>query len=159
MLKRINYQALWQFSLSLYPRVKPTCLQLQDELGANINLLLLLCYLEQQQLSLSRIQIRQLSHALQPLSLQFTQPLRRLRRQAPSAPLSVEQQQQLKHALLQAELTLEQLEQQLLVQHCPVPLAKAEPLLEIYLSLLQDDSARYNPAIVDLRQAIAQQPE
>jgi len=157
MANNISSDALWQFSLTLYPKVKSTCLRLQDNLGANINLLLLLCYLEQQQLSLSKLQINQLSSALQPFSAQFTQPLRTLRRQSQTAPLQPAQQQQLKQALLSSELTLEQLEQQLLLQHCPALTPQAAPLLEIYLTQLQADSAAYCDALVDLRQAIAQQ--
>ena len=159
MLNRVNSEALWQFSLALYPKVKTSCLKLQDELGANINLLLLLCYLEQQQLSINSTQINQLSAALQPFSQQFTQAVRTLRRQSQSPLLSHTQQQHLKQALLSAELTLEQLEQQLLVQHCPAVIARAAPLLEHYLAQLHPDAASYYPTIIDLRQAIVLQPE
>lgn len=150
----LNADAFWQFSLTLYPQVKAICLNWQDELGANVNLLLLLCYLEQRQLSLNPAQIAQLSAKLQQFSTQFTQPLRTLRRQHCDT-LSTEQQQQLKQTLLAAELALEQLEQQLLLQHCEVPAPRYAPLLEAYLAQLTSDNAAYNGQIIDLRQAIA----
>lgn len=154
MTPELSAKALWQFSLALYPNVKQVCLAWQDNLGANVNLLLLLCYLEQRQLSLSAAQIGQLSNTLQQFSLQFTQPVRTLRRQH-SAVLNPEQQQQLKQALLTAELTLEQLEQQLLIQSCPTPIRSYAPLLETYLTLLSADTEAANRQIIDLRQASA----
>ena len=150
----LDADTFWQFSLALYPKVKTLCLQWQDELGANVNLLLLLCYLEQRQLSLNPAQIAQLSASLQQFSVQFTQPLRALRRQHCDT-LSTEQQQQLKQALLAAELSLEQLEQQLLLQHCQAPQPRFTPLLETYLALLTRDISAFNGQIIDLRQAIA----
>lgn len=152
----INAEQLWQFGLKLYPRVKSLCLQWQNELGANVNLLLLLCYLEQQQLSLTVVELQQLATTLNGFSTQFTKPLRALRQNSTAAPLSAVQQQTLKHALLQAELELEKLEQQLLLQHCPAPGRTVAALLDNYLALLTDDCARYQPQLFDLRQAIAQ---
>lgn len=157
MPEAITPDKLWQFSLLLYPQVKPLCLQWQDELGANVNLLLLLCYLEQQQRSLNATELQQLAAQLNNFSAQFTKPLRALRKNTAIAAITPAQQQSLKQALLQAELTLEQLEQQLLLQHCP-PLSKqASPLLELYLAQLKADnnadSAMLAAQIIDLRQA------
>lgn len=154
MADRISADELWQFSLALYPKVKSTCLSLQDKHGANVNLLLLLCLLEQRQLSLTPVQLQQLSASLQQFSQQFSQPLRALRKQSDTAMLTTEQQHQLKQSLLQTELQLEQLEQQLLLQHCP-PLAadSAVPMLELYLAQLTDRSIAYQQQIIDLRQA------
>lgn len=157
MAEPISVEQLWQFSLALYPKVKSLCLQWQNELGANVNLLLLLCYLEQQQLSLSATELQQLVAHLDNFSAQFTRPLRALRQNSAVAPLSAVQQQTLKQALLQAELTLEQLEQQLLLQHCPALTAGATPLLELYLAQLNADSNADSDTlavqILDLRQA------
>lgn len=155
MADKISADELWQFSLALYPRVKSACLSLQDEFGANVNLLLLLCLLQQRQLSLTNTQLQQLSAILQRFSTQFTQPLRALRKQSGSDLLSTAQQQQLKQSLLQSELELEKLEQQLLVQYCP-PLANTvSPMLELYLAQLTDDNTAYQQPLFDLHQAIA----
>jgi len=124
MAERISAELLWQFSLAFYPKVKPVCLLWQDELGANVNLMLLLCYLEQQQLSFRTTELQQLAAKLENFSAQFTRPLRQLRRSASDAGLNTVTQQQLKQTLLATELQLEQLEQQLLLQHCPPLLAQ-----------------------------------
>lgn len=149
-------EQLWQFSLKLYPAIKPLCLDWQDRLGANVNLLLLLCYLEQQQLSFSASALAQLSALLEHFSNQFTQPLRQLRRSASQSPLLAAQQQQLKQHLLSAELELERLEQQLLLQHCPQLTASPGPLLQHYLQLLGADSKAEAGHLVDLRQKLLQ---
>lgn len=163
MSDTITADSFWQFSLQLYPRVKPLCLQWQDELGVNVNLLLLLCYLEQQQRSLNAAELQQLAAQLNNFSMQFTQPLRALRKNTAIAAITPPQQQSLKQALLQAELTLEQLEQQLLLQHCPPLSKKATPLLELYLAQLNTtgnaDSDTLAAQIFDLRQAYQHLPQ
>ena len=156
MATPITAEQLWQFSLAFYPKVKPICLHWQDTLGANINLLLLLCFLEQQQLCLSPQHIQQLSAALENFSAQFTRPLRQLRRSASQNLLTPAQQQQLKHSLLTAELELERLEQQLLLAQCPALTADAQPLLESYLALLTLDTTACAGALLDLRQSLLQ---
>lgn len=159
MLHTISADTLWQFSLQLYPQVKPLCLQWQDELGANVNLLLFLCYLEQKQLSLDANELLQLRAKLNNFSVQFTVPLRALRKNSALAPATPAQQQHLKQALLQAELALEQLEQQLLLQHCPALSNKAAPLLELYLAQLTGHlNASLAAQLIDLRQAYQHLP-
>ncbi|NRQ43471.1 TIGR02444 family protein [Rheinheimera sp. YQF-2] len=153
MAEQISAEQLWQFSLQLYPQVKSLCLQWQDQLGANVNLLLLLCYLEQQQLSLSASELQQLAAKLDNFSAQFTRPLRTLRQNSAAAPLLPAQQQTLKQALLQAELELEKLEQQLLLQHCPPLTAGSTSLLKLYLAQLNADIDALAMQILDLRQA------
>ncbi|KKO44622.1 hypothetical protein WG68_15120 [Arsukibacterium ikkense] len=147
-------QQLWQFSLALYPKVQQLCLDWQDSFGLNVNLLLLLCYLEQQQCSLNGQQLEQLAAKLVSFSRQFTQPLRQLRRHSSNASLPAAQQQQLMQTLLQAELSLEQLEQQLLLESCPPLTASRQPLIERYLSALNAQSQALTAQIIDLRQAI-----
>lgn len=156
MTQPTTAEQLWQFSLAFYPKVKPICLHWQDSLGANVNLLLLLCFLEQQQLCLSPQQIQQLSAVLENFSAQFTRPLRQLRRSASQSPLLPTQQQQLKQSLLTAELELERLEQQLLLAQCPALTASPQPLLESYLALLTRDTAVCAAALLDLRQSLLQ---
>ena len=163
MSEAITADKFWQFSLQLYPQVKALCLQWQDELGVNVNLLLLLCYLEQQQLSLSAPELQQLAAQLNSFSAQFTRPLRALRKNTAIAAVTPAQQQTLKQALLQAELELEKLEQQLLLQHCPPLSKKATPLLELYLAQFNTDSNADSDTlaaqILDLRQAYQHLPQ
>lgn len=156
MAKPPSSNTLWQFSLALYPKMQSLCLDWQDRFGLNVNLLLLLCYLEQQQLSLTSQQLQQLAAKLNNFSRQFTQPLRTLRRSSSSASLAATQQQHLKQTLLQAELSLEQLEQQLLLEYCPPLITKAQPLIELYLAQLNAQSQALPAQIIDLRQALQQ---
>ncbi|MAA94273.1 MULTISPECIES: TIGR02444 family protein [unclassified Arsukibacterium] len=154
MVNRLSAEALWQFSLALYPKVQPLCLQWQDELGANVNLLLLLCYLEQQQLSIGRQQLQQLQAELENFSARFTRPLRQLRRRVSESGLDTAMQQQLKQTLLASELDLERLEQKLLVQHCPALAMQPAQVLELYLQLLNADASAVAGQLIDLRQAL-----
>lgn len=156
MAKAPSAKQLWQFSLALYPKVKHTALQWQDELGANINLLLLLCYLEHRQCSLSPDALVLLANKLHTFSVQYTQPLRAIRRNNHCPLLNPAQQTALKQLLLQTELVLEQLEQQVLVEQCPVPLAAATPMLEQYLAYLAIEPAKQQQQLHNLRQAITQ---
>lgn len=129
MVEQISPNSLWQFSLTLYPKIEPICLFWQDNFNANVNLLLLLCYLEHLQHHISQPQLQQLSAELLSLSRTVTLPIRTLRRQA--------QNHQLKQALLDAELIAEQLEQQQLCESCPLLTEGSRPLLEKYLEFLQ----------------------
>lgn len=156
MAKTLTTETLWQFSLAFYPKVKSVCLQWQDELGANVNLLLLLCYLEQQQLSITVQQLQQLHAELDSFSKRFTRPLRQLRRSAGESSLGPAMQQRLKQILLGSELELERVEQQLLVQHCPALLTHPTALLELYLQLLNANLPAAAGLLVDLRQALLQ---
>lgn len=164
---------LWRWSLLFYPEVKNICLTWQDQYGANVNLLLLLWYLQRQQLLCANEDIKLLHQSL-TAQQQFTLPLRQLRRSLP-ANLDDQAAQQMKQALLQAELCSEQLEQQQLlvtlalctltsipavsaVPAASAPVATAaESLAQLYLQWL---GAEISPAlqeqIVDLDQKATQ---
>ena len=104
----------WQFSLSWYarPGVSQACIELQDKLGLNVNLMLLLCWCEQQNLQLSAEQIERLGLSLKVWSEKYTQPLRQLRRQI---ALEDHADESVKHAIFDAEMALEKSEQRLLI--------------------------------------------
>ncbi len=103
--------AFWQFSVGHYqqPQVKQLCLQLQDGHGINVNLLLLLCWLQKQRALLSRDDIKQLGHSISDSELRVTAH-RQKRRAAKPQP-------ELYKILLQEELLLEQQQQQLLIHN------------------------------------------
>lgn len=151
---------LWQWSLALYPLIKPQCLHWQDEYQANVNLLLLLLYLQRQQQPLSAAQLQQLCDALQPQQA-LTRQLRQLRRQLPPH-LTAAEANQLKQALLQTELAAEQVEQRLLVQALPRLLActnddATDALLSLYLQQLAIPlGSSVQQQLLDLDQAARQ---
>lgn len=153
-----DHQQLWQWSLSLYPRIKTIALDWQDQFGVNVNLLLLLLYLQRKQQQLSPAEIEQLQQAVALQQQHFTSPLRQLRRQLP-AHLSEQAAAAFKQQLLEAELHSEQLEQQQLIQ-CLQGLQPRHPtahlsLSVLYLQLLQIDPTPLQPQIIDLDQAVA----
>ncbi len=157
---------LWRWSLLLYPEVKTISLAWQDQYGLNVNLLLLLWYLQRQQLWCSSEQIKLLHQSL-TAQQQFTLPLRQLRRRLP-AGLDNEAAQQMKQALLQAELCSEQLEQQQLLatlSRCTLVPAvtaitaatTAVSLTQLYLQWLGADiNPTLQQQIVDLDQKATQ---
>ncbi|WP_298715969.1 TIGR02444 family protein [uncultured Oceanisphaera sp.] len=122
---------LWQFSEQHYarPGVAQACLQLQDEHGANVNLLLLLLMLEERGLGVDPTHFLPLLQQRQGLFSQWRGLRRRLK-----SRLDNEEYVQ----LLQHELELERWQQQellrVLEQHPPQP---GSGCLLTYLTLLQ----------------------
>ena len=134
---------LWQFSIDWYQRkgVEQACLQLQQQ-GANVNLLLLLLYCQQQYCQLTVPQIEKLRLAVESHNQQYTQTVRQLRQQL---KLESYVDQQSYRALLDAELELERLEQHLLVQCFSRFALQRQPSavsnnLKLYAQLLSLDS-------------------
>jgi uncharacterized protein (TIGR02444 family) len=74
--------AFWRFSLRFYalPGVAPACLKLQDEGGADVNLLLFLLFLADQRRLVTFEDIGLLDAAIAPWREEAVKPLRRLRR-------------------------------------------------------------------------------
>lgn len=73
---------LWDFSLPLYrqPGVEALCLSLQDEWGADVNILLWLCWLEQEGVALNERRLRLAEASIAPWRSDVVEPLRRMRR-------------------------------------------------------------------------------
>lgn len=119
-LKRSELTAadFWNAAVTLYsePSVQKCCLQAQDKQGINVNLLLLMMWLENQSHPLSLSQYNQLKATLEPFNKAFTAPLRYQRRRLSEHPqLPEKSRKQLKEKLLAAELILEAEEQVLLI--------------------------------------------
>jgi len=112
------YQSFWQFSLQVYkqPEVAQLLIESQDEIGSNVNLVLLCLWLEQQQQRvLSEQQLTQLHHKVMAFSREFTHPLRQLRRDFKQSKSDLHDYPSVRKKLLEAELLLEQQEQKLLL--------------------------------------------
>lgn len=104
----------WKYAVDFYgrPGVTNTCLTLQDKLGLNVNLLLLLCWCEQNNKQLSGEQIDSLIRCVERWHRDYTQPLRQIRRKlALDDGASVDA----KTAIFDAEMALEKVEQRLLL--------------------------------------------
>lgn len=72
----------WEFSLGFYARegVAPACLQLQDEGGGDVNLLLYLLFLADQRLLANGRDVATLDKAVAPWREEAVRPLRNLRK-------------------------------------------------------------------------------
>lgn len=107
----------WHFSLKLYQieQVKDTLLQAQDKLGLNVNLALFCLYLNQQGIFSTTEQMAQLATELNAFNQEFTQKLRALRLDFRIKQQQLDSYEEIKKALLTAELLLEQQEQKLIV--------------------------------------------
>ena len=149
MVKLPSSEQFWRFCLEHYPGLQQPLLRLQDDVGANVNVLLLLLYAEQHRWHWSAAEITRLHQAVQPVNQQVTLPIRLLRRQLSEQPT-------IKSSLLQAELAAEQLEQQALLAALPEPTAgKAADLIRDYLTQLAPSTERWQQTLFDLRQSQA----
>ena len=148
--------AFWQYACDFYgrPSVTNTCLALQDELGLNVNLLLLLCWCEQNNKQLSSEQISLLTQTVSRWHREYTKPLRQLRRKLSlddSASVKVKQ------SVFDVEMELEKTEQCLLLGaynlfDCVVD--KNAQNLQRYLAQADKSAViRYASSIALLRQA------
>lgn len=101
----------WEFSLALYsqPGVAAHCLRLQDDAGANVNLLLFCCWNGRCGVLLDAQALAVAATAIEDWEVRVLRPLRARRRTA-GIPLAEKQR------LLAEELTAERREQALLVQ-------------------------------------------
>ena len=113
----LSAQNFWQFSLALYQHnnVQSLLLNLQDEVGLNVNLALFCAFLNKQNLYLNQHQIEQLHSAVQQFNHSFTSPLRQLRSSFKLQSNQLNNYDSLRQHLLNAELILEQQEQQVLI--------------------------------------------
>ena len=101
----------WNFSLALYarPGVADYCLHLQDETGANVNLMLLCCWAGQRGMAMDADTLAAAIAAIAGWETQVLRPLRARRRAAGVAPAE-------KRRLRAAELRAEQHAQALLLR-------------------------------------------
>jgi uncharacterized protein (TIGR02444 family) len=101
----------WAFSLALYsrPRVAEYCLRLQDDAGANVNLLLFCCWTGRRGMALDVQGLAAAAATIEDWQVRVLMPLR-ARRRAPGIMPTAKQR------LLAEELTAERHEQALLVQ-------------------------------------------
>ena len=120
----------WAFSLRIYgrPEVPPACLALQDEGGADVNIVLFLLYLADCGRRLDADAVAALDARLRPWRDGVVRPLREVRRQLRAAvgPLVPATTRALRDRVKGAELAAEKLQQQALAELCP-PASCGEP--------------------------------
>ena len=115
--------AFWQFSLRFYARsgVAPVCLALQDQHGADVNLLFLLLFLSSRQRRLSTAEVRRIDRATAAWRTRAVQPLRALRRDLKNGVEAMDTQatEALRGEIKRCELHAERLQQEMLERTFP----------------------------------------
>lgn len=126
MAIRLNADDFWEFSLALYCReaVAQACLSLQDRRGADVNLILAICWLARSGYAVSDLALENALGAVASWSDTILKPLRAVRRQLGGFPdVPVADRQSIKHGLLSVELEAEKIAQQKIVtalaEHLP----------------------------------------
>lgn len=113
----------WAFSLRIYgrPEVPPACLALQDEGGADVNVVLFLLYLADCGRHLDAEAVATLDAGVRPWRDAVVRPLREVRRQlrADLGPLATATTRALRDRIKGAELAAEKLQQHALAALCP----------------------------------------
>jgi uncharacterized protein (TIGR02444 family) len=116
---RLNADDFWEFSLALYCReaVAAACLSLQDRRGADVNLLLAICWLARSGYLTSEAALEAARDAVAPWSDAVLKPLRFVRRRlgAEFDEVAAADRQSIKHGLLAVELEAERISQQKIV--------------------------------------------
>jgi uncharacterized protein (TIGR02444 family) len=137
--------AFWCFSLRTYrqPGVADACLALQDECGADVNLLLYCCWLGSARRRLDAKSARSAIAAVARWQDEIVQPLRRARRAIRKDPAGevAEAALLLRRKIAAAELDAEYLEQRLLAaeaKRATVAAATAMPPKRIAAANLED---------------------
>ncbi|HXF52738.1 MAG TPA: TIGR02444 family protein [Hyphomicrobiaceae bacterium] len=122
----------WRFSLAVYadPEVAKVCLELQDEAGADVNVLLYMLWAASRGRRLSADDVRPIVAAVEDWRKGVVVPLRTARRslRAPPAAVDAAGSAALRSQVKKVELEAERLQQEALYRLRPVDdLGRAEP--------------------------------
>lgn len=130
--------AFWNFSVAFYARegVAACCLELQDQAGADVNVVLFLFFLATHSRQLSLIEVQKIDQAVADWREQVVRPLRAARRHLKSAaaPFDTAASSRLRDEIKRDELGAERIQQHTLEQlftpqHCGTAVASATQAL------------------------------
>lgn len=113
----LNSNDFWQFACNLYSKgdMQTRLLDYQNQLGKNVNLCLLLYYLDSLNLTISQAQLNKLEQSISELDKQALKPLRATRTYLKANKTQVTDYAAIRKALLGAELKLEKQQQIILI--------------------------------------------
>ncbi|MCQ8887259.1 TIGR02444 family protein [Pseudoalteromonas agarivorans] len=113
----LNKNEFWQFACALYAKLgqQQTLLALQNQQGKNVNLCLLLLYLDSLKLSINAEQLSTLIASISEFDTQVLKPLRATRKYLKANQESISNYAKIRQELLNAELKLEKQQQQILI--------------------------------------------
>ena len=133
----LNSDNFWQFACTLYakPEQQQTLLDLQNQQGKNVNLCLLLYYLDSLNLTISQTQLNKLEQSISEFDKMALKPLRATRAYLKANQTEIADYANIRQELLSAELKLEKQQQQMLIN--------AVNRLELVTCTAPDNSALY----------------
>ncbi|WP_300544330.1 TIGR02444 family protein [uncultured Pseudoalteromonas sp.] len=116
-MKPLNSEQFWQFACKLYSKdgMQTKLLGYQDQQGKNVNLCLLLYYLDSLELAVTPSQLSELESCIAEFDQQALQPLRATRAYLKTIQNEVSDYPIIRKELLSAELKLEKQQQAILV--------------------------------------------
>ena len=116
-MKPLNSEQFWQFACKLYSKdgMQTKLLGYQDQQGKNVNLCLLLYYLDSLELAVTPSQLSELESCIAAFDQQALQPLRATRAYLKTIQTEISDYPTIRKELLSAELKLEKKQQQLLI--------------------------------------------
>ncbi|WP_024589506.1 MULTISPECIES: TIGR02444 family protein [unclassified Pseudoalteromonas] len=114
----LNSDHFWQFACTLYakPVQQTTLLALQNQQGKNVNLCLLLLYLDSLNLSVNAQQLNELINAISEFDTHALQPLRAARSYLKANQNTISDYATIRAELLSTELKLEKQQQHMLIE-------------------------------------------
>ena len=127
----------WQFACNLYSKgdMQTRLLDYQNQLGKNVNLCLLLYYLDSLNLTISQTQLNKLEQSISEFDKLALKPLRATRAYLKANQTEIADYAVIRKELLSAELKLEKQQQQMLIN--------AVNRLELLACTAPDNSALY----------------
>ncbi len=133
----LNSDNFWQFACQLYSEdgMQARLLNYQNQQGKNVNLCLLLYYLDSLNLAISQTQLNKLEQSISEFEQQVLKPLRATRAYLKANQTEITDYAAIRKELLSAELKLEKQQQQMLIN--------AVNRLELVTCTAPDNSALY----------------
>ncbi len=116
-MKPLNSEVFWQFACRLYDEegMQTRLLGYQNQQGKNVNVCLLLYYLDSLELALNESQLNQLELCIGEFDQQVLKPLRTARAYLKANQSEIADYTTIRKELLSAELKLEKQQQQMLI--------------------------------------------
>ena len=133
----LNSDNFWQFACQLYSEdgMQARLLNYQNQQGKNVNLCLLLYYLDSLNLTISQTQLNKLEQSISEFDKLALKPLRATRAYLKANHTEIADYANIRQELLSAELKLEKQQQQMLIN--------AVNRLELVTCTAPDNSALY----------------
>ena len=113
----LNSNDFWQFACQLYSKdgMQARLLDYQNQQGKNVNLCLLLYYLDSLNLAISQAQLSKLEQCISEFDQQVLKPLRATRAYLKANQTEITDYTVIRKELLSTELKLEKQQQQMLI--------------------------------------------